>query len=143
MLAWFIFWPNAASRKVPIVDELITIIDENTDEAIADETSALTRFSYQNGYLLSVTDLGKHGVKIELRHQTDAAAIILPPEEAKQCATWLLNTISLKNNESLGELPAILQRLIKHKQSKRLLEHGDKKKIKDAIKLLKLKPSKN
>ncbi len=125
------------------MDELITIIDENMDEAIPDETSALTRFSYQNGYLLSVIDLGKRGVKIELRHQADAAAIILPPQEAKQCATWLLNTISLKNNESLGELPAILQRLIKHKQSKRILEHGDKKKIKDAIKLLKLKPSKN
>ena len=123
------------------MDELITIIDENMDEAIADETSALTRFSYQNGYLLSVIDLGKHGVKIELRHQTDAAAIILPPEEAKQCATWLLNTISLNNHNSLGELPAILQRLIKHKQSKRILEHGDKKKIKDAIKLLKHKPS--
>ena len=125
------------------MDELITIIDENMDEAIADETSALTRFSYQNGYLLSVIDLGKHGVKIELRHQTDAAAIILPPEEAKQCATWLLNTIGLNNHNSLGELPAILQRLIKHKQSKRILEHGDKKKIKDAIKLLKHKPSKN
>ena len=141
MLVWLIFWPNAASRKVPIMDELITIIDENMDEAIPDETSALTRFSYQNGYLLSVIDLGKHGVKIELRHQADAAAIILPPEEAKQCATWLLNTIGLNNHNSLGELPAILQRLIKHKQSKRILEHGDKKKIKDAIKLLKHKPS--
>ncbi len=125
------------------MDEMTTIIDENMDEAIPDETSALTRFSYQNGYLLSVIDLGKHGVKIELRHQADAAAIILPPEEAKQCATWLLNTISLNNHNSLGELPAILQRLIKHKQSKRILEHGDKKKIKDAIKLLKHKPSKN
>lgn len=125
------------------MDELINIIDENTDEAIADETSALARFSYQNGYLLSATDLGKHGVKIELCHQTDAAAIILPPEEAKQCATWLLNTISLNNHNSLGELSDILQRLIKHKQSKRILEHGDKKKIKDALKLLKHKPSKN
>ena len=125
------------------MDELITIIDENMDEAIPDKTSALTRFSYQNGYLLSVTDLGKHGVKIELHHQTDAAAIILPPAEAKQCATWLLNTISLNNHNSLGELSAILQRLIKHKQSKRILKHGDKKKIKEAIKLLKLKPSKN
>jgi hypothetical protein len=124
------------------MDELITIIDENTDEAIADKTPALTQFSYQNGYLLSVTDLGKHGVKIELRHQADAAAIVLPPKEAKQCATWLLNTISLSNHNSLTELPAILQRLIKHKQSKRILEHGDKKKIKDAIKLLKHKPSK-
>jgi len=143
MLVWLIFWPNAASRKVVIMDELITIIDENMNEAIPDETSALTRFSYQNGYLLSVIDLGKHGVKIELRHQTDAAAIILPPEEAKQCATWLLNTISLNNHNLLGELPAILQRLIKNKQSKRILEHGDKKKIKEAIKLLKHKPSKN
>lgn len=125
------------------MDEMITIIDENTGEAIADKTSALPQFSYQDGYLLSVTDLGKHGVKIELRHQADAAAIILPPEEARQCATWLLNTIDLKNHNSLGELHAILQRLIKHKQSKRILEHGDKKKIKDAIKLLKLKPSKN
>ena len=125
------------------MDEMITIIDENMDEAIADETSALTRFSYQNGYLLSVIDLGKRGVKIELRHQADAAAIILPPAEAKQCATWLLNTISLNNHNSLAELPAILQRLIKHKQSRRILEHGDKKKIKDAIKVLKHKPSKN
>ena len=125
------------------MDELITIIDENMDEAISDKTSALTQFSYQNGYLLSVIDLGKRGVKIELRHQADAAAIILPPAEAKLCATWLLNTIGLNNHNSLGELPAILQRLIKHKQSKRILEHGDKKKLKDAIKLLKLKPSKN
>ncbi len=65
MLVWPIFRPNEASRKVLIMDELITIIDENMDEAISDETSALTRFSYQNGYLLSVIDLGKHGVKIE------------------------------------------------------------------------------
>jgi hypothetical protein len=125
------------------MDEMITIIDENTGEPIADRASALTQFSYQDGYLLSVTGLGKHGVKVELRHQADAAAIILPPEEARQCATWLLNTIDLKNHNSLGELHAILQRLIKHKQSKRILEHGDKRKIKDAIKLLKHKPSKN
>lgn len=143
MLAWLIFWPNEASPKVPIMDEMITIIDENTGESRAKKMRALAKFSYQNGYLLSVIDLGKRGVKIELRHQADAAAIILPPQEAKQCATWLLNTIGLKNHNSLGELPAILQRLIKHKQSKRILEHGDKKKIKDAIKLLKHKPSKN
>ncbi len=125
------------------MDELITIIDDNTGEPTVEKAPALPEFSYKNGYLLSVTYLGKHGVKIGLDHQTDAAAIILPPEEARQCATWLLNTIDLKNHNSLGELHAILQRLIKHKQSKRLLEHGDKKKIKDAIKLLKLKPSKN
>ena len=125
------------------MDELITIIDENRGEPIAEQAPAIPQFSYQNGYLLSVIDLGKHGVKIELHHQTDAAAIILPPAKAKQCATWLLNTISLKDNEPLTELPGVLQRLIKHKQSKRILKHGDKKKIKDAIKVLKLKPSKN
>ena len=123
--------------------EKITIINADTGEPIAYKAPALPEFSYKNGYLLSVTDLGKHGVKIELDHQTDAAAIILPPAKAEQCATWLLNTIGLENYNPLTELPDILRRLIKHKQSKRILEHGDKKKIKDAIKLLKHKPSKN
>ena len=54
------------------MDELITIIDENRGESRAKKTRALPQFSYQNGYLLSVIDLGKHGVKIELRHQADA-----------------------------------------------------------------------
>ena len=129
--------------KVLVMDERITIIDDNTGEPIVDKATALPEFSYKNGYLLSVTDLGKHGVKIELRHQTDDAAIILPPAEAEQCAAWLLNTIGLKNHDPLTELPDILKRLIKHKQSKRILEHGDKKKIKDAIKVLRHRPSKN
>jgi len=125
------------------MDEQITIIDANTGKPIADKAPALPEFSYKNGYLLSATDLGKHGVKIELDHQTDAAAIILPPAKAEQCAAWLLNTIGLENYNPLTELPDILRRLIKHKQSRRILKHGDKKKIKNAIKVLKHRPSKN
>ena len=125
------------------MDEQITIIDENTGEPVIDKVTALPGFSYQNGYLLSIRDLGKHGVKIELLHQTDEAAVILPPTKAKQCAKWLLNTISLKDHDPLTELPDILKRLIKHKQSGRVLKHGDKTKIKDAIKALRQGPYQN
>ena len=118
------------------MDEQITIIDENTGEPVIDKVTSLPGFSYQNGYLLSIRDLGKHGVKIELLHQTDEAAVILPPTKAKQCAKWLLNTIGLKDHDPLTELPDILKRLIKHKQSGRVLKHGDKTKIKNAIKAL-------
>ena len=118
------------------MEEQIAIIDENTGVPVIDKVSAIPEFAYQNGYLLSISDLGKNGVKIELLHQADEAAVILPPTEAKQCAYWLLNTIGLKNNEPLTKLPDILKRLIKHKQSNRILQYGDKKKIKDAIKAL-------
>lgn len=100
--------------------------------------TALPEFCYQDGYTLWATDLGKRGVKIELAHtQDDGGAIILPPKKAGEYGRWLLETLG---QDSLGlptELPDILERLAKQRASGRILKRGDKKKIKDALKVLK------
>jgi hypothetical protein len=120
-------------------------LTENLDDnsrLLRKRPSALSGFSYENGYMLSATDLGNQGVKIELAHERqDSGAIILPPAKAKECARWMLQTIAHKNHNPLKELPDILNRLVKQKTSGRILQRGDKKKIKEALKLLKGPPS--
>jgi hypothetical protein len=106
-------------------------------ERVAQRFSALPGFRYSNGYTFRATDLGKHGVKIELGHENDVgAAIILPPKEVGRCGRWLLNTLEQDRHGLPKELPDILQKLSGQKGAERILEWGDKKKIKDALRIL-------
>jgi hypothetical protein len=125
------------SQGIEVMAELVTGVDERTGGPVIEDRSAMAEFRYENGYALLGTDLGKHGVKIELRHKDeDVAAIILPPEQARQCAGWLLGTLGQDGHNLPQELPDILRRIIKRKQPGPILDHGDKKKIQDTLRVL-------
>ena len=110
----------------------------NTVKLNTQEKTALREFSYSDGYRFSGTDLGGMGVKIELvDNQQDAAAIILPPAKAEECGRWLLGTIGRQEKRLPKELPDILERLARVKSTRAKLKRGDKKKIRDAIEVLK------
>ncbi len=118
--------------------EIITGIDDRTGEPITEKYSSLARFCYESGYVLLGTDMGNEGVKIELvREHEDGRAIILPPKTAKECGKWMLRTLGRVGRNLPEELPDILERLTKQKRVDRILKRGEKKKIKDAIKVLK------
>jgi hypothetical protein len=105
--------------------------------------AALPEFRYEAGYTFSASDLGKLGVKIELNKQYDTGvAIILPPGKVGECGIWLLETLEQEDKGLLTELLDILERLSKQKGGKVTLQRGDKKTIKDAIKVLKKQSSK-
>ena len=126
------------------MQELITRINDKTGEPIIEERAALSGFYYVNGYRLSCTDLGKHGVKIELMHkQEGSGAIILPPKKAEECGGWLLQTMGQRGLNLPEELSQILKRLIKEKRLDRILKRGDKKMIRDVLKFLRGKQSRN
>ena len=123
--------------------ELITRIDDKAGKPVTKELSVLSGFCYEDGYVFSATDLGKRGVKIELVHgQEDGGAIILPPRKAKECGRWLLQTLGQTGLGFPKELPDILDRLVQEKKSGQVLRWGDKKKIKDTVKVLRSQPSK-
>jgi len=104
--------------------------------------TALPAFRYEAGYTFFASDLGKLGVKIELNNEYDTgAAIILPPGKVGECGTWLLETIGQENHGLLKELRGILERLSKQSGLRPTLQRGDKKKIKDALKVLNSQPS--
>jgi hypothetical protein len=97
----------------------------------------LPGFSFQNGFSFSAIDLGNNGVKIEFSHENDVgAAIILPPEAVGRCGLWLLNTLGQDRHGLPADFSKILRRLSKHKGIERSLERGDKKRIKDALRVL-------
>lgn len=105
--------------------------------------TALPEFRYEAGYILSASDLGRLGVKIELNNQHDTGvAIILPPGKVGECGIWLLETLAQESNGLLKQLLTVLERLSKQKGSRPILQRGDKKIIKDAIKVLKKQSSK-
>lgn len=105
--------------------------------------TALPEFRYEAGYIFSASDLGRLGVKIELNNQYDAGvAIILPPGKVGECGVWLLETLEQESKGLLTELLDVLERLSKQKGGKPMLQRGDKKTIKDAIKVLKKQSSK-
>jgi len=117
--------------------ELTTEVSKRTSKLETFERGALPGFNYQNGFLFSATDLGNNGVKIEFSHENDvAAAIILPPYAVAQCGRWLLKTLGQDRHGLPNGLSDILRRLSKHKGIERSLERGDKKTIKDAIRVL-------
>ena len=105
--------------------------------------AALPEFRYEAGYVFSASDLGRLGVKIELNNQYDTGvAIILPPGKVGECGIWLLETLEQESNGLLKELLEILERLSKQKGFRPTLKRGDKKTIKDAMKVLKSQSSK-
>jgi len=107
--------------------------------------SSLPAFLYEDGYTLSATDLGKAGVKLELSHNYNlGAAIILPPKQVEECGRWLLETLEQDSNGLPKQLAGILERLSKQSGFRAKLERGDKKKMRDALRVLKRKsaPSK-
>lgn len=100
--------------------------------------ASLQAFLYEDGYTLSATDLGKSGVKIELSHNYNiGGALILPPEQVEAYGRWLLETLGQDRNGLPKQLTGILERLSKQSGFKAKLERGDKKKMKDALKVLK------
>lgn len=110
---------------------------DNSSTLIA-KHSALSAFHFENGYTFSATDLGNQGVKVELVHEhQNGGAIILPPAKAQEYAKWILRTIAQREHNSLKELPDILKRLMQQKAIGRMLQRGDKKKITEALRLLK------
>lgn len=106
-------------------------------------SAALPPFRYEDGYTFSASDLGKLGVKIELNHEYDTGvAIVLPPGKVGEFGKWLLETLEQESNGLPKQLCDILERLSKQSGFKPTLQRGDKKKIKDALKVLKSQSSK-
>ena len=101
------------------------------------KSSSLPPFTFGNGYSLSASDLGRAGVKLELRHHGDVgAAIILPPAQVQKLGRWLLRTLGQDEYGFPIELGGILERLSKAKLKHPILERGDKKRIKEALRAL-------
>ena len=117
--------------------KLSRLIGNSPEKRVNRARTALPAFRYEAGYKFSASDLGKIGVKIELNNEYDTgAAIILPPRKVGECGTWLFETIGQENHSFLKELRGILERLSKQSGLRPTLQRGDKKKIKDALKVL-------
>jgi hypothetical protein len=115
-----------------------TDISKKRAKLTQQEPGALPEFHYSNGYTLSLSDLGKAGVKMELtdRHE-NSAAVILPPDKTEECSRWLSQTIAQRTHLLPEELLIILGRLLREKRQSKILERGDKKIIKESIRILK------
>ena len=113
-------------------------IGQEAQKPAGRRSSSLPPFVFGNGYSLSAFDLGGSGVKVELRHNGDVgAAIIMPPEEVHKLGRWLLRTLGQDQHGLPSELGRILERLSKTKVQQSILERGDKKRIKEALRVLK------
>ena len=105
--------------------------------SVSRRPSSLAPFVFGNGYSLAAFDLGGGGVKMEMRREDDVeAAIIIPPEEAGNLGRWLLATLGQDEHGFPVELGSILERLSKAKVESSILERGDKKRIKQALRAL-------
>ena len=119
------------------MERLSLRMSDNSKRQINERYKALPGFTYKNGYTLSTTDLGDHGVKIELNRAFDVGgAVILPPDKVHECGRWMLKSLGQNSLGLSTELVDVLQRIIRHKKASKILERGDKKKIKDALKIL-------
>ena len=117
--------------------EMTNDLSKGTGELDRLRRESLPGFVYRNGFSLSATDLGNNGVKIEFSHENDvAAAIILPPDAVAKCGMWLLRTLGQDKHGLPDGFRDILRRLSQHKGIERSLERGDKKRIKDALRVL-------
>ncbi|UCG58127.1 MAG: hypothetical protein JSU70_01210 [Phycisphaerales bacterium] len=113
------------------------IMDEHPGRQLSGAKPALAPFTYRNGYILSASDLGKGGVKLTLSHDRDSgAAIILPPDKVHECGRWLLQTMQQDVRGLPVEIRDILRRVTDSRSASRILRHGDKKKIRDALRVL-------
>jgi len=120
--------------------ELATETVNRTNRAEVFRNRSLPGFRFENGYTFCATDLGNSGVKIELVHENHVAgAIILPPKAVGECGRWMLETLGQDRHGFPHGLSDILRRLSKHKPSESVLQRGDKKKLKDAIRVLRSK----
>ena len=118
--------------------EVIARIDKSIDEPRRRTVGALPEFLYENGYTLCISDLGKAGVKVELTDSHEgSAAVILPPDKTEECSKWLSQTLGQRYRLLPDELSKILGRLLKERKPSKILERGDKRTIKEALKLLK------
>ena len=114
-----------------------------SNERLKITSDALPPFQYEDGYTLSARDWGKLGVKIELNNEYEhGMAIILPPRQVGKYGRWLLGTLEQDSNGLPKQLYEILERLSGQKGMMLNLRRGDKKKIKDALKVLKSHKSK-
>jgi len=113
-------------------------IGQETQKPANRSSSSLPPFSFGNGYSLKAFDLGSAGVKLEL-YQDDrvGAAIILPPGEAGRLGKWLLRTLGQDKHGFPVELGGILERISKAKIEDSILQRGDKKRIREALRALK------
>jgi hypothetical protein len=119
------------------MDRLILRIADRTNKQLNHGYAAFSAFHYEEGYKFSAIDLGTQGVKMELNQDHDVgAAIILPPDKVHQCGRWLLQTIGQDSFGLPKDLIEILARLLSHEKAAKILHRGDKKKIKDALKVL-------
>lgn len=119
--------------------EVMMKTDEKMDELLFEADSAMSTFSYESGYTLKGKDLGDRGVKLELfGEDEEGRAIILPPGKAQECGKWLLQTIGEEAHRLPRDLPEILQRLILQKGPSKRLKRGDKTKVQQAIRVLKI-----
>lgn len=58
---------------------------------------ALKRFHYRNGYELECTDWGPEGIRIVFNNPYEGSrSLILPPEKVRECALWMLKSLSQK-----------------------------------------------
>lgn len=100
-------------------------------------SSSLPPFTFGNGYSLRAFDLGAAGVKLELHHnERVGAAIIIPPEEVGNLGKWLLRTLGQDEHGFPVELAGLLERLSKAKVETSILQRGDKKRIREALRAL-------
>jgi hypothetical protein len=114
-----------------------------SNERLKFTSDALPPFQYEGGYTLSASDLGKLGVKIELNNEYEhGMAIILPPRKVGEYGRWLLGTLEQDGNGLPKQLYEILERLSEQKGMRLNIRRGDKKKLKDALKVLKSHKSK-
>jgi hypothetical protein len=135
--------PGWGVRKVIRMVKLSAQTSAKSNERLKFRSSALPPFQYKDGYTLSASDLGKLGVKIELNNEYEhGMAIILPPGQVGECGRWLLGTLEQDSNGLPKQLCEILERLSGQKGMKLNLRRGDKKKLKEALKVLKSHKSK-
>lgn len=112
-------------------------VGQDSEKPINRTSSSLPSFVFGNGYSLKAYDLGSSGVKLELDHNGDVgAAIILPPEEVGCLGRWLLQTLGQDRHGFPVEIGGILERLSKAPAKSPILERGDKKRIKEALRVL-------
>ncbi len=106
---------------------------DNSPESVRgqkDEGPSLDGYVYENGWTMAATDLGGRGVKIDLGQSWyTLKAVILPPEQVKQYAQWLLDRAGLDKRGLPKDLGDILRRVCACTGEENILQHGDKAKI--------------
>ena len=112
-------------------------IGQETQRPADRRSSSLPPFTFGNGYSLKAFDLGGSGVKLELHHNDRVgAAIIIPPGEVGNLGKWLLRTLGQDEYGFPVELAELLERLSKAKVEDSVLQRGDKKRIREALRAL-------